>query len=79
MKIESEKSLLANIANSQSARFARNVAQQYTRRGRTVALYRYTELAIVRLAVQSHRWAEARQHRLKLSRAMRKFDRKGNR
>lgn len=70
------KTLLANVASSQLARFARNVAQQYARRGRTVALYRYTALAMARLAVQSHRWAEARQYRLEFARTMRKLRRK---
>lgn len=78
MKNELEKILLANVANSQLARFARNVAQQYARRGRTIALYRYTMQAMTREAVQSHRWDEARRYRLALARTMRKFDRKGD-
>lgn len=71
-----EKILLANVANNQLARFARNVAQLYARRGRTVALYRYTALAMTREAVQSHRWDEARQYRLELARTMRKLEQK---
>lgn len=71
-----EKTLLANVASSQLARYYRNVAQQYARRGRTIALYRYTMLAMTRLAVQSHRWDEARRYRLELARTMRKLDRK---
>ena len=78
-KYTMEKTLLAHVASSQLARFARNVAQQYARRGRTIALYRYTALAMTRLAVQSHRWDEARQCRLELARAMRKLDRKEGR
>lgn len=74
-----EKTLLANIASNQLARYCRKTAQLYARRGRTVALYRYTTLAMVRLAVQSHRWAEARQYRLELARAMRKLSLKGGR
>ena len=76
-KIKMEKILLANVANSQLARYSRKTAQLYARRGRTVALYRYTAQAMTRLAVQSHRWAEARQHRLELARTMRKLSRKG--
>lgn len=75
-KIKMEKTLLANVANSQLARYCRNVAQLYARRGRTVVLYRYTALAMTRLAVQSHRWDEARQYRLELARTMRKLNRK---
>ena len=71
-----EKVLLANVASSQLARYCHKTAQLYARRGRTVALYRYTALAMVRLAVQSHRWAEARQYRLELARTMRKLNRK---
>ena len=74
-----EKILLANVASSQLARYSHKTAQLYARRGRTIALYRYTALAMTRLAVQSHRWDEARQYRLGLARTMRKFDRKGNR
>ena len=33
-KIKSERTLLANVANSQLARYYRNVAQQYARRYR---------------------------------------------
>lgn len=77
-KIKMEKILLANVANSQLARYYRNVAQQYARRGRTIALYRYTALAMVQEAVQSHHWDEARRYRLELARTMRKFDRKGD-
>ena len=75
-KIKMEKTLLANVASSQLARYYRNVAQQYARRGRTIALYRYTVLAMTREAVQSHRWAEARQYRLEFARTMRKFNQK---
>lgn len=71
-----EKTLLANVATSQLARYSRNVAQQYARRGQTVALYRYTVLAMTRLAVKSHRWAEVRQYRLEFARTMRKFNQK---
>lgn len=74
-----EKILLANVANNQLARYCRNVAQQYARRGRTVALYRYTVLAMIRLAVQSHRWDEARRYRLEFARTMRKLSQKGGR
>lgn len=70
-----EKTLLANVASSQLARYYRKTAQLYARRGRTIALYRYTALAMVRLAVQSHRWDEARQYRLELARTMRKLSR----
>ena len=75
-KIKMEKTLLANVANSQLARYSRKTAQLYARRGRTIVLYRYTALAMIRLAVQSHRWAEARQYRLELARTMRKFSQK---
>ena len=71
-----EKILLTHVASSQLARYSRNVAQLYARRGRTVALYRYTALAMIRLAVQSHRWAEVREYRLELMRTMRKLRRK---
>lgn len=73
------KILLANVASSQLARYSRKTAQLYARRGRTIALYRYTALAMIRLAVQSHRWGEARQYRLELARTMRQLDRKGGR
>lgn len=73
-----EKTLLANVASSQLARYYRNVAQLYARRGRTIALYRYTMQVMTREAVQSHRWDEARRYRLELVRTMRKFDRKGD-
>ena len=75
-KIKMEKILLANVASSQLARYSRKPAQLYARRGRTIALYRYTVLAMVQLAVQSHRWDEARRYRLELARTMRKLDRK---
>jgi hypothetical protein len=78
-KIKMEKILLANVASSQLARYSRKTAQLYARRGRTVALYRYTALAMIRLAVQSHRWSEARRYRLELARAMRKLSLKGGR
>lgn len=71
-----EKTLLANVASSQLARHCRKTAQLYARRGRTVTLYRYTTLALTRLAVRSHRWDEARQYRLEFARTMRKLDRK---
>lgn len=71
-----EKTLLANVASSQLARYSRKTAQLYARRGRTIALYRYTALAMIQLAVQSHRWAEARQYRLELARTMRKLSQK---
>lgn len=71
-----EKTLLANVASSQLARHCRKTAQLYARRGRTIALYRYTALAMTRLAVQSHRWAEARQYRLEFARTMRKLNQK---
>lgn len=74
-----EKTLLANVASSQLARYSRKTAQLYARRGRTIALYRYTALAMIQLAVQSHRWAEARQYRLELARTMRQLNRKGGR
>lgn len=77
-KIKMEKILLTNVANSQLARYYRNVAQQYARRGRTIALYRYTMQVMTREAVQSHRWDEARRYRLELARTMRKFDWKGD-
>ena len=77
-KIKMEKILLANVVNSQLARYYRNVAQQYARRGRTIALYRYTMQVMMREAIQSHRWDEARRYRLELVRTMRKFDRKGD-
>lgn len=73
-----EKTLLANVASSQLARYYRNVAQLYARRGRTIALYRYIMQVMTREAVQSHRWDEARRYRLELVRTMRKFDRKGD-
>lgn len=76
-KIKMEKILLANVANSHLARYYRNVAQLYARRGRTVALYRYTTLAMTREAVQSHHWDEARRYRLELARTMRKLDKAG--
>lgn len=76
-KIKSEKTLLANVANNQLARYCRKTAQLYARRGRTVALYRYTALAMIRLAVQSHCWDEARRYRLELARTMRKLSQKG--
>lgn len=72
-----EKTLLANVASSQLARYYRNVAQQYTRRGRTIALYRYTMQVMTREAVQSHHWDEARRYRLELARTMRKLDKAG--
>lgn len=78
-KYTMEKTLLANIASSQLARYSRKTAQLYARRGRTVALYRYTVQAMTRLAVQSHRWDEARRYRLEFARTMRKFNRKGGR
>ena len=78
-KYTMEKTLLANIASNQLARYNRNIAQLYARRGRTIALYRYTALAMIRLAVQSHRWGEARQYRLELARTMRQLERKGGR
>lgn len=78
-KYTMEKTLLANIASNQLARYSRKTAQLYARRGRTVALYRYTVQAMTRLAVQSHRWDEARRYRLEFARTMRKFNRKGGR
>ena len=75
-KIKMEKTLLANVANSQLARYSRKTAQLYAQHGRTIALYRYTASAMVRLAVQSHRWTEARQYRLELARTMRKLSQK---
>ena len=71
-----EKTLLANVASSQLARYCRKTAKLYARRGRTIALYRYTTLALTRLAVQSHRWDEARQYRLEFARTMRKLNQK---
>ena len=71
-----EKTLLANVASSQLARYCRKTAHLYARRGQTIALYRYTALAMTRLAVQSHRWAEARQYRLEFARTMRKLNQK---
>ena len=76
-KIKMEIILLANVASSQLARYYRKTAQLYARRGRTVALYRYTALAMTKLAVQSHRWEEAREYRLELARTMRKLSQKG--
>lgn len=75
-KIKMEKILLANVASSQLARHYRNVAQQYARRGRTIALYRYTMQAMTQEAVQSHHWDEARRYRLELARTMRKLNQK---
>lgn len=71
-----EKTLLANVASSQLARYCHKTAQLYARRGRTIALYRYTALAMIRLAVQSHHWDEARRYRLELARTMRKLNQK---
>ena len=78
-KYTMEKTFLANIASNQLARYSRKTAQLYARRGRTVALYRYTVQAMTRLAVQSHRWDEARRYRFEFARTMRKFNRKGGR
>lgn len=75
-KYTMEKTLLANIASSQLARYSRKTAQLYARRGRTIALYCYTAQAMTRLAVQSHRWDEARRYRLEFARTMRKLRRK---
>lgn len=71
-----EKTLLANVASSQLARYYRKTAQLYARRGRTIALYRYTALVMTREAIQSHHWDEARRYRLELARTMRKFNQK---
>lgn len=76
-KIKMEKTLLVNVASSQLARYYRNVAQLYARRGRTIALYRYTALAMTREAIQSHHWDEARRYRLEFARTMRKLNQKG--
>ena len=75
-KNKMEKILLANVASSQLARYYRNVAQQYARRGRTIVLYRYTMQAMTQEAVQSHHWDEARRYRLELARTMRKLNQK---
>lgn len=78
-KYTMEKILLANVASSQLAQYSHKTAQLYARRGRTIALYRHTALAMTRLAVQSHRWDEARQYRLELARTMRRLEKKGGR
>lgn len=72
-----EKTLLAHVASSQLARYCHKTAQLYARRGRTIALYRYTAQAMAREAVLSHHWDEARQYRLELARTMRKLSQKG--
>lgn len=72
-----EKTLLANVASNQLARYCHKIAQLYARRGRTIAQHRYTTLAMTREAVQSHHWDEARRYRLELARTMRKLDRQG--
>ena len=77
MKIRSEEILLKNVSNSQLGRFCRELAQQYARRGRTIALYRYTALAIAREAVKAHRWDEARRYRLEVARTIRKLEKRG--